>query len=62
MADTTAKEVARTFRLEKKTPHTTRFKEVTEGEAPVIGTLYVKDWWITNCVEVEVIITQKKWK
>lgn len=62
MVDTTAKEVTRTFELEKLTPHTTRFKEVTGGEAPVIGTLYVKDWWIDNCVEVEVTITQKKFK
>lgn len=62
MADTTAKEVTRTFEVEKTTPHTTRFKEVTKGEAPVIGTLYIKDWWIDNCVEVEVTITQKKFK
>lgn len=62
MADTTAKEVTRTFTVEKVTPHTTRFKEVADGIAPVIGSLYVKDWWIGNCVEVEVTIKKMKFK
>lgn len=34
----------RVFELEKVTKNTYRFREMTEGQPPVIGTLYVQKW------------------
>lgn len=34
----------RTFKLEKETKGAYRFQEETQGEPPVIGTLYMRKW------------------
>ena len=47
------------FVREKVTPHTVRYKEVTEpGKPPIIGTLYVKDWWAGQTERL--VVTIKK--
>ena len=32
------------FELEKETKNTVRYKELTEGKPPAIGTLYIQKW------------------
>ncbi len=52
-----AEEITRIFEFEKSTPHSVRLKEITEeGEAPIMGTIYFRDWWIGSCNKVEVTI------
>ena len=45
------------FTIEKETKNTVKFNEVAvEGQAPIIGTLYVQKWFIGTTREVEVTI------
>ena len=45
------------FTIEKETKNTVKFNEVAvEGQAPIIGTLYVQKWFIGNTKEIEVTI------
>ncbi len=38
-----------TFAREKETKNTVKFSEVqTQGEAPIVGTLYVQKWFATS--------------
>jgi hypothetical protein len=40
---------------EKETKNSVRFQEVAkEGQAPVIGTLYLQKWWIGDTIEIDV--------
>jgi len=45
------------FAKEKSTKNTVKFAEVqTQGEAPVIGTLYVQQWFIGDSTKLKVTI------
>jgi hypothetical protein len=45
------------FEKEKDTTHTVKYKEVTvEGQAHMIGTLYVQKWVAGNADKVKVIL------
>ena len=45
------------FEKEKDTKNTVKFAEVqTQGEAPVIGALYVQKWFATNATRLKVTI------
>ena len=46
--------------FEKETKNSVRFKEVpTEGQAPIIGTLYVQKWFAGNSKSLEITINKK---
>ena len=36
--------IEREFEMEKETKNTVRYAEVTAGQPPVIGTLYIQKW------------------
>ena len=38
----------RVFEVEKETKNTVRYAEVSEGQPPVIGTIYVQKWALTG--------------
>lgn len=45
------------FEYEKETKNSVRYKEVPEdGEAPVLGTLYVQKWYAGNAKSLQVSI------
>ncbi len=45
---------------EKETKNSVRYKEqAEEGQAPVIGTLYVQKWFAGDCKSIEVTINKK---
>ena len=45
------------FQKEKDTKNTVKFAEVqTQGQAPVIGTLYVQKWFAGDCNRLKVTI------
>lgn len=44
------------FKFDKDTKNCYRFKEVAEGRAPVVGTLYVQKWAF-NAVPKELTVT-----
>ena len=41
----------RVFKVEKETKNTVRYAEVTEGQPPVIGTIYVQKWALSGTPE-----------
>ncbi len=46
--------------FEKETKNSVRFKELpSEGQAPIIGTLYVQKWFAGNSKSLEVTINKK---
>jgi hypothetical protein len=48
------------FTREKETKNTVKFAEVqTQGEAPVIGTLYLQKWWAGDSTNLKVTIEAK---
>ena len=36
--------VERVFEMEKETKNTVRYTEVSEGQPPIIGTIYIQKW------------------
>ena len=45
------------FEIEKETKNSVRYKEVpAEGQAPVVGSLYVQKWFAGNTKTLEVTI------
>ena len=45
------------FEKEKETKNTVKFAEAqTQGEAPIIGTLYVQKWFAADATTIEVTI------
>jgi hypothetical protein len=45
------------FEIEKETKNSVRYKEVpAEGQAPIVGSLYVQKWFAGNSKTLEVII------
>lgn len=51
------KSKAVTFSREKETKNTVKFTEVqTQGEAPIIGTLYVQKWFTGNATTLKVTV------
>jgi hypothetical protein len=49
-----------TLEFEKKTKNSIRFKEVPEeGKAPVLGSLYVQNWFAGDAKQLEVTIEKK---
>jgi hypothetical protein len=48
------------FEIEKETKNSVRYKEVpAEGQAPVIGSLYVQKWFAGTSKSLEVTIQKK---
>jgi hypothetical protein len=48
------------FEIEKETKNSVRYKEVpAEGQAPVIGSLYVQKWFAGASKSLEVTIEKK---
>jgi hypothetical protein len=48
------------FEFEKKTKNSLRFKEVPEeGKAPVLGSLYVQNWYAGDSKSLQVTIEKK---
>jgi len=46
-----------TFEKEKDTKNTVKFAEVqTQGEAPIIGSLYVQKWFIGSGTKLKVTV------
>ncbi|MFT6769907.1 hypothetical protein [Congregibacter sp.] len=45
------------FEFEKETKNSVRYKEVPkEGQAPVVGSLYVQKWFAGACKNLQVTI------
>ncbi len=48
------------FEIEKETKNSVRYKEVPqEGEAPIVGSLYVQKWFAGNSKNIQVTIEKK---
>jgi len=47
------------FRFEKETKNTIRYAEVTEGQPPVIGSLYIQKWFLGTPVPQQITVTIK---
>lgn len=47
------------FRFEKETKNTIRYAEVTEGQPPVIGSLYIQKWFLGTPVPQQIEVTIK---
>jgi hypothetical protein len=48
------------FEIEKETKNSVRYKEVpAEGQAPIIGSLYVQKWFAGTTKTLEVTIEKK---
>lgn len=48
------------FEIEKETKNSVRYKEIpAEGQAPIVGSLYVQKWFAGNTKTLEVIIRKK---
>jgi len=46
-----------TFAREKETKNTVKFSEVqTQGEAPIVGTLYVQKWFAGDSTSLKVTV------
>ena len=46
-----------TFEKEKDTKNTVKFAEVqTQGEAPIIGSLYVQKWFVGDATKLKVTV------
>ena len=49
------------FVIEKETKHTVRYEEVpSQGQPPIIGSLYVQKWFAGNATEIEVTVRKVK--
>ena len=47
------------FVIEKETKNSVRYKETpAEGQAPIVGSLYVQKWFAGNARNLEVTITK----
>ena len=47
------------FEIEKETKNSVRYKEVpAEGEAPVVGSLYVQKWFAGTAKTMEVTLSK----
>lgn len=48
------------FEIEKETKNSVRYKEVpAEGQAPIVGSLYVQKWFAGSSKVLEVTIEKK---
>jgi hypothetical protein len=48
------------FEIEKETKNSVRYKEVPkEGEAPIVGTLYLQKWFAGNSKNIQLTIEKK---
>ena len=48
------------FEFEKQNKNSIRYKEVLEdGMPPVIGSIYVQEWFAGDCKNIELTITKK---
>ena len=47
------------FSYEKETKNTVRFREATEGQPPIIGTLYIQKWFLGTPVPQQITVTIK---
>ena len=55
MSQTTVK-----FSIEKETKNSVRYKEQpADGQAPIVGTLYVQKWFAGDTKNLEIIINKK---
>jgi hypothetical protein len=47
------------FEIEKETKNSVRYKELpAEGQAPIVGSLYVQKWFAGSTKNIEVIINK----
>lgn len=48
------------FEIEKETKNSVRYKEVPEeGQAPIVGTLYLQKWFAGSSQNIQVTIEKK---
>jgi len=48
------------FTLEKETKNSVRYKEIpAQGEAPIVGTLYVQKWFAGSNKNIQITIEAK---
>ena len=48
------------FEIEKETKNSVRYKELpAEGQAPIVGSLYVQKWFAGNTKTLEVTIEKR---
>ncbi|WP_022942982.1 hypothetical protein [Psychromonas hadalis] len=48
------------FEIEKETKNSIRYKEVPEeGQAPIVGSLYLQKWFAGNSKNIQVTIEKK---
>jgi len=48
------------FEYEKETKNSVRYKEVPEeGQAPIVGSLYVQKWFAGNSKNIQITIDKK---
>jgi len=47
------------FCYEKETKNTIRFQEKTEGQPPIIGTLYIQKWFLGSPAPQQITVTIK---
>lgn len=48
------------FEIEKETKNSVRYKELpAQGQAPIVGSLYVQKWFAGNTKTLEVTIEKK---
>lgn len=48
------------FEIEKETKNSVRYKEMPEeGEAPIVGTLYLQKWFAGKSKNIQVTIDKK---
>lgn len=48
------------FEVEKETKNSVRYKEIpAEGQAPIVGSLYVQKWFAGNTKTLELTIEKK---
>lgn len=48
------------FEYEKETKNSVRYKETpADGEAPIVGSLYVQKWFAGNAKSIEITIDKK---
>jgi len=55
------KVTTRTFKRSKETEHTIVYKECSEeGQAPIVGTIYVQKWFAGDATEILVTVAPVK--
>jgi hypothetical protein len=60
LGDNVSKTIVK-LEFEKETKNSVRYKETPEeGQAPIVGTLYVQKWFAGNTKNIEITIEKKE--